>query len=125
MGEAASDLVRAAAAAAAILTYHAESGTAELASQLCSDLLAAPTPGGGGAKRRRAAPEAAVAGPSAGEHASGQGPRSCVRAEVQPRRVDPSADTDADGAYLARRSAEIEAYVAGCKRMDAAKAANN
>ena len=126
-GEAASDLIRAAASANAIWSY-TEHCTAEMAPQLCADLLAAPGPGGGAAKRRRAAPEAATSTtPTAGEHVSGQSklmrPRSCVRAEVQPRQVDASADQDADGVYLALRSAEIEAYVGACKRADAAKAA--
>lgn len=126
-GEAASDLIRAAASANAIWSY-TEHRTAEMAPQLCAELLAAPEvgSGGGAAKRRRAAPEAAAT-PTAGEHVSGQSklmrPRSCVRAEVQPRQVDASADQDADGAYLALRSAEIEAYVGACKRADAAKAA--
>ena len=128
-GEAASDLIRAAASASAIWSY-TEHRTAEMAPQLCAELLAAPGPGSGGAaKRRRAAPEAAATAttPTAGEHVSGQSklmrPRSSVRAEVQPRQVDASADQDADGVYLALRSAEIEAYVGACKRADAAKAA--
>ena len=127
-GEAASDLIRAAASANAIWSY-TEQRTAEMAPQLCADLLAAPVPGGGAAKRRRAAPEAAVAAatPGAGEHVNGRSklmrPRSCVRAAVQPRQVDASADQDADGLYLTLRSAEIEAYVGACKRADAAKAA--
>ena len=127
-GEAASDLIRAAASANAIWSY-TEQRTAELAPQLCADLLAAPVPGGGAAKRRRAAPEAAAAAatPGAGELVNGRSklmrPRSCVRAAVQPRQVDASADQDADGVYLTLRSAEIDAYVGACKRADAAKAA--
>lgn len=127
VGEAASDLIRAAASADAIWSYTKQC-TAERAPQLCADLLAAPGPGGGADKRRRAAPEeAAAATPRIGEHVSGRSklmrPRSCVRAEVQPRLVDASTDQDADGAYLALRYAEIEGYVGACKRADAAKAA--
>mmetsp|Transcript_1244 Transcript_1244/g.2599 ORF Transcript_1244/g.2599 Transcript_1244/m.2599 type:complete len:193 (-) Transcript_1244:112-690(-) len=119
-GEAASDLIRAAAVAGAILTSK-ENTTPAMDLALAAS-LAAPASGSGTLKRRRAAPPEVpvqLTVPEANVRDALMMPRS-VRAVAQPRRVEVTVESDA---YLLARAKEIEAYVEACKREDAAKAA--
>ena len=135
-GEAASDLVRAAAKASAVFEYvQGDVGDPQLAPALAAELVdvAAAKDAASAAKKRRAAPppvadsikvtDASVPPPVVGVTASSG---SATERVMPPRRVAPTDDENAapddEDAYLQARAAEIEAFVSECRRVDKERA---